>query len=426
MLIKIQKPNLTTYQENILYNGSRFTITEASTKVGKTFCHIYWIFERAHQDWNEPGHNHWWVAPVYSQTKIAFNRLRTKIASTGAYKINESNLTITCPNGAIIHFKSAEKPDNLFGEDVYSIVFDEAPRGRVNAFYALRSTITATKGDMKLIGNFGGTSNWMHQLKEKAKEDGIYAYFRITAYDAVKEGILDLEEVEQARKDLPEKIFKELYLAEASEDEGQLINNESISKMFSNTHIEDGPKYITADIARMGKDLTVIRVWNGLRSEETLKMETSRVDECVNEIRRLQSIHNVNNNRVVVDEDGVGGGVVDYLNCVGFVNGSSPIKVAGQRLHFANLKAQCYWKLAELINKNEIYVDATEEERRLLTQELEMVRLAKELDTSKISILSKDKVKEEIGRSPDYSDSLMMRMLFEVDQNMGVYHIYTS
>ena len=95
MKINIKKPNLTSYQKDFLYNESRFTITEASTKAGKTFSHIWWIYERAHEDWNEPNYNHWWVAPIYSQAKIAFKRLKNKLGRTGAYKINESNLSIT-------------------------------------------------------------------------------------------------------------------------------------------------------------------------------------------------------------------------------------------------------------------------------------------------------------------------------------------
>ena len=82
MKIEIKRPKLTSYQERFLYNDSRFTITEASTKVGKTFSHIWWIFEQAHDEYNKPNFNHWWVAPVYSQAKIAFNRMKAKVVRT--------------------------------------------------------------------------------------------------------------------------------------------------------------------------------------------------------------------------------------------------------------------------------------------------------------------------------------------------------
>jgi len=422
--MEINKPYLTSYQKKILFSKSRFTITEASTKVGKTHSHIIWLFGRAHEHTNAVGFNYWWVAPVYNQSKIAYKRLKRNLIRYGIYKFNESNLIITCPNGAEIHFKSAENPDNLYGEDVYACVFDEAPRAREEAWYALRSTLTATQAPCKIIGNFGGISNWVHKLKEKAKKDKEYSYFKVTCWDAIAEGILSKDEVLQAQKDLPIKIFKELYEAEASEDEGQLISNESILKLFTNQNIKQGVKYITADIARLGKDKTVIMVWDGMQVIEVIEMNTSLVTESASKIKELQQKYNINTEHIICDEDGVGGGVVDVLRCKGFVNNSAPIKVDGIIENFANLKTQCYYKLAEYINKNEIVVKCDGTIETKLSEELEWVRLPKELDTSKISLLSKDEVKKQIGRSPDYSDALMMRMYWLVNPYLGVYHIY--
>lgn len=407
-------PNLTTYQKKILNSKSRFTITEASTKVGKTFSHIIWLFGKAHENENQQGHNYWWVAPVFNQSKIAFNRLRRYLAATKLYKFNETNLIIYCPNGAEIHFKSAEKPDNLYGEDVYACVFDEAPRAREEAWFALRSTLTSTNAPCKLIGNFGGISNWVHRLKEKAKTDKEYEYFKVTCWDAVAEGIIEEEEILQAKRDLPEKIFKELYEAEQSEDEGQLMTNESIIKLFSNTHIESGIKYITADIARLGRDKTVIFCWDGFRVVEVFEMQVSRVDESVDAINKLAEKYNVNRNNIIVDEDGVGGGVKDYLKCLGFTNNAKPIKYNNKEENFQNIKTQCYYKLAETVNRNEIYINCNEKQTEQLTEELEMVRLARETDATKIALINKDEIKKKIGRSPDYSDALMMRIYFEL------------
>ena len=421
--MEIIKPNLSEYQKKILFSPARFTITEASTKAGKTYSHIIWLYGKAHEHKSAVNHNYWWVAPVYNQAKIAFKRMRRYLAPTGLYKFNESNLVIVCPNGAEIHFKTAEKPDNLFGEDVYAAVFDEAPRARPEAWYALRSTLSSTEAPCKLIGNFGGISNWVHKLKDKSKNDKEYEYFKITCWDAIEAGILSRQEVEQAKKDLPPKIFKELYEAEASEDVGQLINNESIIKIFSNTHLQDGVKYITADIARLGNDKTVVFVWSGLRVIEVQTKNVSRVNESVDLINSLKDKYNVNTNNIIVDEDGVGGGVVDYLKCQGFVNNSRPVKVKGFSENFTNLKTQCYYKLSEIINKNEIYINCSEKIELLLIEELEWVRLPKEVDTAKISLLAKSEVKKNIGRSPDYSDALMMRCYFELNPNKGTYYI---
>jgi hypothetical protein len=45
-------------------------------------------------------------------------------------------------------------------------------------------------------------------------------YHKIVAQDAVDAGVLDESEIEDARRVLPERVFRELYLAEASDDEG--------------------------------------------------------------------------------------------------------------------------------------------------------------------------------------------------------------
>jgi phage FluMu gp28-like protein len=218
MEIVIERPQLADYQKKILESPARYTVTEAATKIGKTFTHLWWLFEKAHTPPKE-GANYWWIAPVYTQAKIAFSRLRRVVAKAGIYRINESELYIETPNGSRIWFKSAEKPDNLYGEDVYAAVFDEFTRAREAAWIALRTTLTATKAPCKFIGNVKGKGNWGYRLgvKARAGEPG-YEYFKITAYDAVAAGILSLEEIEQAKRDLPEHAFRELYLAEALDD----------------------------------------------------------------------------------------------------------------------------------------------------------------------------------------------------------------
>ena len=115
--------------------------------------------------------------------------------------------------------------------------------------------------------------------------------------------------------------------------------------------------------------------------------------------------------RVIVDEDGVGGGVKDILKCKGFVNNSSP---KGKK-NFNNLKSQCSFKMAELINKGEVFINSTNEKiKNLIIEECEIVKKDNIDKDGKQSIIPKDKMKDLIGRSPDYWDMIMMRAYFEV------------
>lgn len=228
-VIEIERPVFTQYQKDILYSPARFTVTKGATKIGKTFPHLFWLFEKAHEQ-IKPGANYWWIAPIYPQAKIAFNRMRRAAVPLG-YRINESELFIETDYDSRIWFKGADKPDSLYGEDVFGAVFDEFTRAKEEAWFALRSTLTHTKGPCKFIGNSKGKKNWGHRLWMKAKggEPG-YAAFKVTAYDAVDAGILDADEVEQAKRDLPEYAFKELYLAEDLDDQANPFGIDHIQR----------------------------------------------------------------------------------------------------------------------------------------------------------------------------------------------------
>jgi len=117
----------------------------------------------------------------------------------------------------------------LYGENVYAFVFDEFSRAREEAWFALRTTISYTKGTGKFIGNVVG-KNWAWKLARRAEEgrEPEFDYFRITAKDAVMEGILSADEIEKARNELPGRVYKMLYEAEFSQPEGALWNWELI------------------------------------------------------------------------------------------------------------------------------------------------------------------------------------------------------
>jgi phage FluMu gp28-like protein len=166
------------------------------------------------------GQNYWWVAPVYTQAEIAYRRMKRGIP-VALYRSNDTDKWIELVNGARMWFRSAEKPDNLYGEDVYAAVIDEASRCREESWHAVRSTLTKTEGPIRIIGNVKGRKNWAYKLARRAEAGAPgMVYRRITAHDAIKAGILSQDEVEAARRDLPEAVFRELYLAEPSDDEG--------------------------------------------------------------------------------------------------------------------------------------------------------------------------------------------------------------
>lgn len=221
--IRIQAPKLYPKQAAFVEDPARYTLVEASTKSGKTAACLWWLAKKAIE--GRMGQNFWWVAPYNGQAQVAFDRFIRQFPAS-LITASKTLKTVTLRNGARVSFKSAEKPDTLYGDDVYACVIDEASRVRQEGFHAIRSTLTATRGPVKIIGNVKGRKNWFYQLARVAHDEPptadpnarTYGYHKLTAYDAVEAGVLAEEEIEDAKQILPAHVFKELYMADAAED----------------------------------------------------------------------------------------------------------------------------------------------------------------------------------------------------------------
>lgn len=221
--LEYERPYLYPKQFDAIYDPHRYSLIEASTKAGKTSGCIAWLVEQALN--GSEGQNYWWVAPVSDQALIAFRRMMRALPSD-VFTANISLKTLTLINGTVIWFKSGDKPNSLYGEDVYAVVLDEASRMKEEAYLAVRTTLTYTKGPIRIIGNVRGRKNWFYKMARKAERQqmlgfpGEMGYHKIVAADAVAAGVLEQKEIEDAREQMPGIWFRELYYAEASDDGG--------------------------------------------------------------------------------------------------------------------------------------------------------------------------------------------------------------
>jgi hypothetical protein len=185
---------------------------------------------------------------------------------------------------------------------------------------------------------------------------------------------------------------------------------------ISNSIFRDVPqgtdkKYISLDVARFGSDRSVAVVWVGLVVTEVFVYTKLSATELSSEIRELIAKYGVHPKNVIIDADGVGGPVSDILKGTDFVNNSRPL----HEQNFSNLKSQCYVKLSELFKEGKISLNIIEpaviDE---LTQELLSIKLKDVDKDNKVAVQSKEEMKKILGKSPDLSDALMMRMYFEL------------
>lgn len=315
--VSYRRPRLYPKQKAAIFHSARYGIIEASTKSGKTAGCLAWFVEQALQ--GQEGQNFWWTAPVFPQAKIAFRRIKRALVPRDSFTPNEGELTITLLNGAVMWFKSADKPDSLYGEDVYAAVIDEATRCKEDAWHAIRSTLTATRGPVRIIGNVKGRKNWAYRLARKAEAgEADMHYAKLTAYDAIQAGVLAQAEVQDAKQKLPDAVFRELYLAEPSDDAGNPFGLAAIRACIHPKGLSSLPPVVWGwDIARSG-DYTV-----GIALDKHGKVCRFERFQGPLELARTKIHGAVNGTRALIDETGMGSAVVEALqkggsNFIGF------------------------------------------------------------------------------------------------------------
>ncbi len=316
--------------------------------------------------------------------------------------------------------------DSLGSLEITGAFIDECNQVSYTAWQVVKSRIRyklTQYGLMpKMLGTCNPAKNWTYREFYKPHRDSALPPYRRFIRSLPTDNPFLPQSTLTAMLRLDKVKMERLYFGnwEYDDDPATLMDTDSITDYFSPVHISpEGMKYMTIDVARKGRDKTVFRVWHGWLCIHRQAMDISAINEIVEMAKTLQKKYAVPVTQTIADEDGVGGGVVDYLRCKGFINNARPLQIKDGATYmvpnFDNLKSQCSVKMAEKIASREAGEICSDEYVRTITaEEMEQVKL-KDIDKDgKQGIIAKDRIKELIGRSPDEWDSIMMRYWFEL------------
>lgn len=321
----------------------------------------------------------------------------------------------------LAYYPSDPNYDELGSLELTSAFVDEVVQIRFRAFELLKSRIRYMLDNYglkpKLVATCNPSRGWVYEtfyLPDKNKKLPSHRAFVKATVSDNKDNVSKYY-LESLNRMNPIDRARLLYGDWEYEDQDSLFNYEALVNAFTERREITGQAFITADIARMGGDRTVIVVWEGWKVVDLVIMQKQYLDAVAAKVKDLMNTYEVLRSRVIVDEDGVGGGVRDILNCIGFVNNSTPVEVKGKKQNFQNLKTQCFYHFAEIVNKGECDLSYLRgDSREDAIQELNQIKRTNiDLDR-KLSITPKDAIKEAIGRSPDIGDALMFRSYFDL------------
>lgn len=305
---------------------------------------------------------------------------------------------------------------------------EEAGEVHFLAYDVLKSRINRHKNEEfgiypSLLVTGNPKKNWTYHEFYKPYKNGTLANNKVFIQSLYSDNPYTAETYGKQLEQIQDKQTKERLKFgnwEYESDSNALMAYDNIVDIFTNT-VKEGEKYLICDVARFGRDRTVISLWKGLNTYKRIEYTKQALNVTADNIKEIVKQEQIPYSHTLIDEDGVGGGVLDMLpGAKGFTANSSPIEVASKnpdlpRENYKNLKSQCGYKLAEYVNNHLLAVSNwTEVEKETIIEELEQIKKHDPDKENKLSITPKEIVKELIGRSPDYSDNLLMRMYFEL------------
>jgi hypothetical protein len=351
------------------------------------------------------------------------------------YTYNQQSNEIKFWNGSEIVFRDLQyNPSDPFynslgGLECTIAFIDEVAQVSREAYDIVRSLlrykITEYKLTPKLFMSCNPSQNWLKQEFYIPYTQGTLESHKVFVPALPSDNPNLAPEYLEILRTLPTKQKKRLYDGDwnyDSESDSLFEFDDIISSVFRTVPKPEDKRYASIDVARFGSDRSVVVIWSGLVVLEVFIYSKLSTTQLSSEIQELISKYGIHPSNCVVDTDGVGGGVGDIIRATNFVNNSSPL----HKQNFSNLKSQCYVKLAELFKEGKISLNILDPSTvDDLTQELLSVRLKDTDKDNKVAVHSKDEMKKILGKSPDISDALMMRMLFEVKnhKSTGKYSI---
>ncbi len=394
----------------------RFAVLVCHRRFGKTIGSINELIRKAVLNKNLMP-QYAYVAPYRNQAKmIAWKWLLYYTSVIPGRKVNASDLYVELPSmhgsnpGARIYIIGADHPDALRGMYLDGVVIDEYAQIRTELYgEVIRPALADRAGFAYFIGTPKGQNAFYNLYQRALKDDQFFTC--LYRYDET--GILAVKEIESMKKDMTEAEFRQELLCDFTSSASNVVITidtvtDAAHRELLEKDVKDMPIVLGVDVARFGGDRTVIQMRQGLMAAEQAvykDMDTMEVASVV-----AGAINRYHPDVVFIDVGGIGAGVVDRLNQMGYTNiveinfGSA----ATEPERYANIRAEMYFKANGWLKAGGSIPDDPELKTELTVTEYKFT------SSGKIILVPKEKIKEMMGASPDRADAFVLTFAMPV------------
>lgn len=427
--VKVTIPYTPRYPQTEIHpqlEAHRFCVLVTHRQMSKTVCAINHLIKMALTN-RKPYGRYFYVAPFLKQAKlIAWDYLRRYTApylnvNIGtenephhicALRVNEQETSVTLPNGSFIRICGADNEDALRGTYADGVVLDEYGDIKPQVYdEIIRPMLVSRHGWCVFLGTPKGQNQFFDVYRYGVEEHGKDPDGEWWAgmYRADQTGVIDPEELAKIKERTPDNTYRQEYLCDFAAAAEDALFPQSVIDMAAKNDLPytGGERVAALDIARYGADSSVLKIWEyagPLKWKEVATEEWNGKDTMYTVGRVAEAGRSFRFNRLIVDGDGVGGGVIDRLKEVAkftvyeFRGGAA----ASDPDRYANKRAEAYDALRELMAKGYLQIS----DRATLT---ELATVTYSFNSSgQMKLFNKEELRKKGGKSPDHADAAMM------------------
>jgi hypothetical protein len=433
--------NLHEHQRKVARSPARFKVMRGGRRSGKTVLKTETMIFKAVSRLVTlsrafPNRSVIFIAPTQKQARtIIWEALKARLH--GIADFNESRLELSIPTEeggkATIYVGGWENRENYRGmSNVIHIEFDEVDTMK-DFFIGWEEIFKPMLMETGGSAGFGGTPKKenpnIRRLEKDAENKLDWDCFHFSSWDNPG---FPRKELEQAREEMDGETYKQEIMAEYVDNAGALFRYTALVDMFSNTITKTTEKYLIVDIADDGSDKTIFSFWQGLELYRLEQFAHLNTEGVISQIREYAAQERIPYSQIAVDAIGVGAGVasssllngiIGYKSSYGAIRtDEDPTKLpnvhymsdAKLTSDYKNLRSQCIFTLASLVNNHQVAVRIDDIRiKEMIIEELALYQDASVGDGKRMPTMKED-IKALLGRSPDVSDTLIMRMYFEI------------
>lgn len=334
------------------------------------------------------------------------------------WKKQEKKLFI---GNSVCDFRSADQPENWEGFGYKLVILNEAGIILKNQYLwhnAVRPMLMDYPDSVAIIGGTPKGKNLFHELHQK---DGKGDWKSFT-YSTYTNPFLKKSEIQEMEKELPESVVRqEIYAEFMGEGENVLIPYDLIMECVSREPLNDawfGSEIWGLDVARHGDDFSVLakRHYKNIHEIKPYSIpDTMQLASSVNAEYRAAMIKPAH---IFVETTGMGWGVYDRLRELGVPVMSADVGTKSIDPLLLNKRVEMYSRMHKAMKEGLKLPDL-----KPLIKQLANVYIQYS-ERAVMKLMAKEKIKQEIGESPDHADAVALTFFEELPVATETYQGY--